>query len=218
MLKGLIIKDFINLKKNFKIFGLLTILYAVMAFATDDSSFFSSIITMLFAILTLTLYSYDDMAKWDIFALTMPVTKDNIVQGKYIMMLLLTAIGAAYSTVFTVLINITLKTSSLFHSLEIIGAGAAIVILMYSIIIPFITKLGVEKARLILFAVYAIPFVTIMAFNRMLGDGSLVVPDQLLRLFYIFMDYVYIILPILVMVVLTISYHISIRLYRKKEF
>lgn len=189
-----------------------------MAFASEDSGFFSSVLTMLFAILTLTLYSYDDMAKWDIFALTMPVTKENIVQGKYFMMLALTAIGAIYSALFTIIMNVTLKSSSMFQSLENIGAGAAIVILFYCIIMPFITKLGVEKARLILFAVYLIPFVIIMGLSRLVGDGSLVIPEQLINLFETFLKYIYLIVPITVILALSISYVISVWLYRKKEF
>ncbi|HWT73414.1 MAG TPA: ABC-2 transporter permease [Mobilitalea sp.] len=217
-MKGLILKDFINLKKNLKIFGGLTVLYGVMAIASDDTSFFSSIFVLLYAILTLSLYSYDDMAKWDVFAQTCPISKDNIVQSKYLMMLLLTLLGVVYGSLFTIIINIIIKSDSLLNGLQSIGAGTAIVILFYCIIIPFITKMGVEKARLILFAVYAIPFVIVLAMNKMLSNGDFVVPEMLIKLANTCMEYIYLIVPIVVIIALSISYGISVLIYQKKEF
>lgn len=217
-MKGLVIKDFINLKKNIKMFGLLTLLYGVMTIVSKDADFFSSVLTMLFAILTLSLYSYDDMAKWDVFAQTLPVTKDDIVQGKYVMMLLLTLIGAVYSSVFTVIFNLVLKSDSIFNNFENIGIGAAIVIFFYCIILPFITKLGVEKARIILFAVYVIPFIGIISLQRMINEGGLVIPAWVNDAIVTFVQYIYIIVPVIVIIALAISYSISLRIYRKKEF
>lgn len=217
-MKGLVLKDFINLKKNLKIFAGLTVLYAAMALFTEDASFFSTIFMMLVAILTISLYSYDDLAKWDTYVLTMPVSRDEVVCGKYLMMLLLTLIGVLYSSVFTGIINIAMARGDFFLGFQSIGAAAAIVILFYSITIPFIVKLGVEKARMIFFAVYIIPFVTILAFSKMMENGSMTIPKGLLDLFTIVMNNIYIILPILDLVALGISYLISIRIYRKKEF
>lgn len=216
-MKGLILKDFINLKKNAKIFGVVTVLYAVIAVFSGDTNFFSSLFTVMIAFLTISLYSYDEMAKWDSFALTMPVTKDDLVQGKYIMMLLLTLIGVIYGSVFTAVINVAVKANSIFYGFASIGAGAAIIILFYSITIPFITKLGVEKARLLFFAVYIIPFIVIMAVNNLVKDG-LVMPENLMNTLKFLIKYVYIIVPLVDAIALGISYRISVNIFRKKEF
>jgi hypothetical protein len=217
-MKGLILKDFINLKKNVKIFGVLTVLYAVMAFTSGDSSFFSSIFTMLFAVLTLSIYSYDELAKWDPYALTMPVSKDNIVQSKYIMMLLLTLIGSLFSIVISILINIAAKNDSIYAGITNCGVGAAVVILFYSITIPFITKLGVEKARLIFFAVYMIPFLLIVITDKAIKAMGLAIPQNLIDMVEWIIDNIYIILPFTLVIALVISYEISILIYRKREF
>jgi ABC-2 type transport system permease protein len=217
-MKGLIMKDFINLKKNLKIFGVLTVLYAFMSFAMEDSSFFSSIFTMLFAILTLSLYSYDDLAKWDSYALTMPISKDNVVQGKYLMMLLLTFIGTAFSSIFSIIFNLAIYKEGAFQNIQGCAAGAIIVIFFYSIIIPFITKLGVEKARMVFFAVYFIPFLITIMTKKMMEAGELTVPENLLILIDNVIKYRYFILPAVVLAALGLSYMISIRIYRKKEF
>lgn len=217
-MKGLILKDFINLKKNARIFGTMTVLYAVMAMFSNDANFFGSIFMMLIAILTLSLYSYDELARWDSFALTMPISRDDIVQGKYIMMLLLTIIGAAYSSIFTVIINIIVKADSVFNGFSSISVGAAIVIFFYSVTLPFITKLGVEKARLIFFAIYIIPFIAVISLKRLINDGSLVITEDMIRMAKFFMNNVYLIVPLVDLVAIGISYWISVSIFRKKEF
>jgi hypothetical protein len=217
-MKGLIIKDFINLKKNLRIMLVLTLVYGFMAFAQGDASFFSTIFTMLFAILLLSTYSYDEMSKWEGFALTMPFKRDCIVQGKYLTMLLLTLIGSAFSVIFSLVLNIVLKKSDLLEGLKVIGAGAAVVILFYSIVIPFITKLGVEKARYIFFAVYLIPFVLGYMVNKQLKNGGIRIPEELLRIGKVIGENVYVIVPLVLIAALGISYTISINIYQKKEF
>lgn len=217
-MKGLLLKDFISLKKNVKIFGIFMIIYGFMAFTQKDSSFFSSIFTMLFALLTMTTYSYDEMAKWDGYALTMPVSRANMVQEKYLMMLLLTLIGTIINLTFTIFVNVSLKTGSLFHGTQICLIGASIVILFYCVTIPFITKLGVEKARYIFLAVYLIPFFLVFFVAQELRKKNIRIPEEFVQAYNFTVQHINIILPIVIILGLCISYRISIRIYEKKEF
>lgn len=217
-MKGLILKDFINLKKNFRIFGLLSILYIVLAVTTKDTGFFNSVITMLFAILTMSLFSYDDLAKWDIYALTMPVSKEDMVCSKYIMMLLLTLFGTAFSSIISIGINIVLKTDSFFDSVINSLIGAFVVIVLYSIVLPFIIKLGVEKARIVFFIVILIPFVAITAMSAYMKEGTSGIPGSVNTVFAFLLRYSFLLLPIIALSVLFISYRISVGIYRRKDF
>jgi ABC-2 type transport system permease protein len=217
-MKGLILKDFINLKKNMKIFSVFILLYGFMAFTQKDASFFNSIFTLVFAFLILSTYSFDEMAKWDGYALTMPISKDNIIQGKYLMMLLLTFLGFSISMIITVVLNTILKKEDILVGWQVSGFGACLVILFYCITIPFITKLGIEKARLIFFAVYFIPFAVGYILNKAMQSGSVLLTDNVLNLARLALDYIYLLLPLFVMIALWISYTISVAIYQKKEF
>jgi hypothetical protein len=148
----------------------------------------------------------------------MPINKEDVVQGKYIMMLLLTLIGVIVSSIFTVFINVYQKTGNIFGGFETIGGGAAVVILFYSIVLPFITKLGVEKARLIFFAVYLVPFLVVLGVSKLVGSGSFVIPEMLLEVSKVFFRYAFIFVPVLLLAALGISYLISMSFYRKREF
>lgn len=216
---GLILKDMINLKKNLKIFAVLTAFYAFLAYSSSDVSFFSSIFTLLFAVLTLSLYSYDEAVKWDTYALTMPIYKENIVQSKYIMMLLLTIVGALLGTAISAFIDIILREGDNFPTIiRSCSLGAAVVVLFYSITLPFITKLGVEKARLVFFAVYIIPFAIYFFIHKGIENGSMKLSDSLKDVISIFIKNVVFILPLVVLAALIISYNISVRIFQKKEF
>lgn len=217
-MKGLLIKDFINLKKNFRIFGVLSLFYIFLAFTMKDADFFSSVFTMLFAILTLSLFSYDDMAKWDIYALTMPVSRESMVQNKYFMMLFLTLIGTVFSSLVSVALNIALKADSILVSVQNSLIGALIVILLYSIILPFIIKMGVEKARFIFFIIIFVPFAIISFVNTYMKNIDMDKLEKFSEIIRNLMKYSYIVLPLVGVFVLGISYRISVGIYRKKEF
>lgn len=217
-MKGLIIKDLINMKKNFKFMSIFVLIYAFMSFTMESSSYFSSMFTLIFAMLTLSSYSLDEMAKWDAYALTMPISKENVVQGKYLFMLILSITGLVINTSIVILMNIIIKAEKITSGIGGGALGAALVILFYSISIPFITKFGVEKSRFIIIAIYMLPFLAGFGVFRLLKERYPEPPEALVRMAGFVMENIYLIIPILILVALLISYLISIRIYQKKEF
>lgn len=213
---GLILKDLINLKVNLKRFSLIIVLYAFLALMSKDASFFSSIFTMIFALLVISTYSYDEMAKWDVYALTLPITRDSIVQGKYLMAFILTCIGTVINVFFTLLINILMGRPSVAEGVTSGLLGSGIVLLYYCLTIPIITKLGVEKGRYLFLAFFLVPYFGAMLYKNM--DKKIRIPDEVIRIFQFAGDNIAVILPIVVVIAMTISYRISVGIYRKKEF
>jgi ABC-type transport system involved in multi-copper enzyme maturation permease subunit len=158
------------------------------------------------------------MSKWEGFALTMPIGRDTIIKGKYIVMLLLTFLGSGFSVIFMAVINAVLGKPNIFEGIQVCAGGAAVIILFYSITIPIITKLGVEKARILFFAVYIIPIFTVVFVGKAVENGNLKIPDSLIRVGKVFMENIYVIVPLVVILALAISYMVSINIYRKKDF
>lgn len=217
-MKGLILKDIINLKKNIKIFGISLVFYIVFAFSMGDSSFVSTMLTLVFAMLTLTTYSIDDFAKWDSYALTMPIKKEDIVRGKYLVMLLLAAASFLINDIILLILNYIMKKENIFDGISIAAGGAAVVIMFYGIIIPFVTKLGVEKARIIILAIYMTPFLLGTIIFRELKKLYPEPPASLVSIGKVLMDNIYILVPLALVIILFVSYLISVRIYKNKEF
>lgn len=215
---GLVLKDLINLKRFVKIFGIYILVYGFMAFTQKEASLFTSIFTILLSILTLSSYSYDEAAKWDVYALTMPVTREDIVRGKYVLMLLLATLGYVFSTIFTIVLNYMLGVENLFLGVESSFIAASVIVFFYSIILPLITKLGVEKARIIFFAVYMIPVGIGYLIKNVVNAGRVHIPNRLIEVSKLAFQYRRILIPVVLLVSLWISYRIAVRIYRKKEF
>ena len=105
-MKGLMLKDILNFKnQQGKTFFLLIILYFVMALKMNNSSFFMGVWIVLGITLPISSIAYDEKAKWDKYALTMPVTRRDIVTEKYLLSLLFIVVGNVVSIPITCFID-----------------------------------------------------------------------------------------------------------------
>src|SRR5690554_4291410 len=121
---GLIKKDLLNIYKSIKLIGVLVIFYGFIAFIGNNTQDFSAIFIFIFAMLMLSTYSYDELAQWDRYALTMPLSRDNIVQAKYIMMILIALMGFLVSNISLLVLNRITKADYIFQGIEISAAGS----------------------------------------------------------------------------------------------
>lgn len=213
-MKGLISKDFLIIIKNFKLAGVVILIYALISVVNGDQSFIS-IFTIISSIYFLSTYSLDENAKWDSYALTMPLTREKIIAGKYLSMLLNTFLIFLISNILTIAINVSAKNENIFDGIKNNAIAFAAIIIFYSIIIPVIYKVGIVKARIYIFIICLIPvtFGTLI-FKKMYPASH----EKLVHFIELFMNNLYIALPLLLLVILGISYMISIQIYRKKEF
>ncbi|CRZ33479.1 ABC-2 family transporter [Herbinix hemicellulosilytica] len=217
-MKGLIIKDLINIFKNVKVILLLLIFYGFISVMTDNPGSFIGVFNLLFAMYFLSTYSYDEYANWDNYALTMPVTREKIVLGKYLSMLLVSLTGFMISSAWIVLINYISKQDNIFEGIVINAAIIAAAILFFSVIIPVINKFGIIKARIYIIIIYMVPFLLGSYVFGKVKEIYPTPPEKLISFIEIVIKYVYIIVPLFLLVVLGISYALSVRIYRKKEF
>lgn len=217
-MKGLILKDIIILKKNVKIMFAAAAFYAVMSFTQGDPSFFSSLFTLLFAILILTTYSLDEYAKWDGYGITLPVTREDIIKSKYALVVIVAFLGMILSSVFIMGYNVFTKQESILAGVEGAVAGAAIVLAFYSIILPIITKLGVEKTRLVMIVICVVPLLIGSFIKKSIEQSSITVPASIIHLWNTITDHIYLFAPLVLIIVMGISYNISVQIYKKKEF
>ena len=88
-MKGLLMKDLLNLKRQGGIILLVLAMYGLFAFSSGMSEVLGSMICVFGAMLPVTALAYDERAKWDKYALTMPVTRRQMVLSKYLLGLLL---------------------------------------------------------------------------------------------------------------------------------
>lgn len=207
-MKDLIIKDILNLKRQAKLVLVFAVLYGVMSFYMEDASFVSGIIIFMCAMFSVSSFAYDDMAKWDKYALSMPLSRKDIVMSKYILIFILALAGALLSFVMNITVSIVSKMpfnpmEKLLETLAIVGIS----LIFTSVLTPLIYKFGTEKARILIILVFVIPAIL---FSVLANLGFQLPSEGTLKV-------IATISPIIIIAIIFISYLISLSIYRKKE-
>lgn len=214
-MKGLILKDLLNLKKAIKTMLIVGISYSIF-FSTVQPTFLTGILTLLFSMQSLSSFSYDEYAKWDSYALTFPISRKDLVFSKYILFMAFPIIGSFLSIILSTIICLfkqTLIVEEIFASA--MGFLFSMEILLL-ILLPLIFKFGIERGRIM---------ITVVSFS-IFGIGFLVIKlIQALNLPFLSLEQIYTLTPIipwiaLVMVALIayLSYQVSLRIVEKKEY
>ncbi|NLZ80721.1 MAG: ABC-2 transporter permease [Clostridiales bacterium] len=218
-MKGLLIKDLLLLKKQkvhlIYLCSLLFYIFYTLLLAKENSM----IITMsmlLCTMLTITTISYDDLAKWDKYALSMPVTRKDIVNAKYLLLGITVLGGGSIGFLVSVILDFISHKQRVYENLMITGFVASIGISAISIMLPLIFKFGVEKSRLLLFGVVAFPSLLVLFFSKIVKILNIPKPSQ--ATLDLLVKSLFIIIPIVTILVILITYRISVRIYSKKDF
>jgi ABC-type transport system involved in multi-copper enzyme maturation permease subunit len=203
-MKGLIIKDLINLKKQAKVFGFLMAFYVFLAIAMENAAMFGGIITILFAILPITALSYDERARWDKYALTMPISRQDLVIGKY----LLGGIFMGLAFLIYLMFGLITRMETPFNVLLISAALMGVGLVFLAILLPILFKWGVEKGRFLMIAVLAVPTAAIVVASKL----GITPPSERMLHTVAFLS------PFIVLIILAGSIFLSVRVYMNKEF
>lgn len=154
-MKGLLLKDLLNFKnQQGKTFLILIAFYFLMALQMHSSSFFAALWVMLGATLPISSIAYDEKAKWEKYALTMPISRKELVTSKYLLSFLFIIAGNIISLPVIYMIDGSFGMENLLIFLILVAIG----VIFNSIMLPFVFKFGSENSRIIMILVVAVPF------------------------------------------------------------
>jgi len=95
---GLLLKDLYAMRQYGRTMLVMLAFFAVISAGLDNpATFFEGFFILMSMMLTITSFSYDALAKWDRYALSLPVTRKEIVGEKYLLSLVLCLGSAAIS-------------------------------------------------------------------------------------------------------------------------
>ena len=214
-MKGLILKDLLNLRENLITIIIMCLFYTLL-FSTLNPTFLSGMITILFAMQILTTFSYDDYSKWNMYALSLPITKKQLVLSKYILGISFIIFGGVFSFILTSLLSLFKGSFILGDLVASIIGSTGIMILMILILLPLIFKYGVERSRIMLLAIFAIPTVLILIISKVLALTGIPFPseEQLNAL----LPVICIIATLILIAGSYVSYMTSVKIVTKKEY
>lgn len=165
-MKALLLKDFFVLRKQFQVMALIFVVYGIWGFFAENYLFLSSFIPFIFVMMTMTSFSFDDTYKWTGYALALPISRRQLVFSKYLLTLLLVAIGGIASSIYGYLMLFILKEPITTEFLLSCLTSISIVLTSFFILLPIVFQFGVEKARYIMFLLFMIPFLLLLAMER----------------------------------------------------
>lgn len=211
-MKGLILKDLLNLKGNVKFILLFIIMFGFMSSLGDGNiNNFIGVIIVLCTTMIVSTFSYDDLNKWDSYVLTMPINRNDIVLSKYLTMLIFSFIGVLVSLIVSVTIGYFKNTLILNETLLINTLILSISVCFGSLILPLIYKFGTERARLLMILCFLVPTLALLVFKSILENISSPISIEIILNTLVYS------LPFVAILLFVISYFISSKIYSKKE-
>ncbi len=210
---GMILKDLYTLARYSRFLLVYLLLFGVI-FMGQEGAAFGSMVVVLVATLSISTFSYDDQAGWDKYALSTPVSRKKVVLAKYLLSLLLVALGAVLGLVLTFAAALLRGGAVAMEALVTLGASALLGAVCISVVIPFIYKFGTEKSRLIMMLVYALPALGIAGLAHMLSQPQVA---AIARWFEASAGALLVAVPLFCIAVICFSYILSVRIYQKKE-
>ena len=209
-MKGFIYKDLCLLGSVWKSYAFILVMFSALTVTgVYDVSFLFMMVSVILCMYPSSSFSYDELAKWDRFAVSVPNGRVKVVRAKYGFALLL----GAFSLVMGLLLSLPaafLGRMELSEGLLTCVGGAAGALLINAILLPLLFRFGAQKGRILLIAVVAAlagVLGALLAIGGMTAFGSGLLDS-----------FVLVVLPVLTLLALFISYRISLGIYQKKEF
>lgn len=222
IIKRLIIKDFIALKSYKRLIIttlVMSIIFTFLGFFDKEMEMVTYVgitlpISILGGLASSILYE-EEKANSDSYILTFPVTKKDVVLGKYLFNISLIIVGFIIVLITSLICKIFLPLHLLRTLLLMVIFGSA-TNLLFVLKTPFVYKYGTEKANsillILLFAILSILPVLFISLKSIDPEYK-----NTIDILNNFMPYIPIIGIILIILFNYISYRRSYKIYLKKE-
>lgn len=160
-MKGLILKDIINMKGQAGLYLAITALWLGVGYFNENPAFFAGVMQMLIIMIPLVSLAYDERSKWERFAVTMPVSRKQLVISKYVFFIIVAAVVAVIAAVGGVIIG-----GEPDETVLLAFAAVPLGMILNGIIMPVLLKFGVEKGRFVFLGVIAVPVLGVFLLGR----------------------------------------------------
>ena len=215
-MNGLLYKDLLNLTPTLKYLVFMALIFCVVFIPLGNELPVYITLIMFGALLPTTAISFDTAARWDKYAVSLPVTRREIVAARYQLMVGGICVAGIISLIIAVAMMILMPGEGIFlpyfSPLMLMVLFVACGLLLGSIALPLTLKFGVEKMRYIIMVIVLTPVVVIFGMSFFADLSGITPTDPVL-------------MPVIIGVLLAVtalfvyvSFWLSVRIYAKKEF
>lgn len=207
-MKAMMLKDIKILFNNTKYYLFIMVLFTLIGALNQGYSIFQFYPVLLMAILPITALSYDERCRWNLYGLTLPCSRRDLVLGKYFLGIL----GCILMGMINLAANIILPPLTTHRPVDSAGLTNYMIYVMAASIIfldlnlPLMFRLGTEKGRIF----YLCAIVVIIAVPTVFSEISASIALPIGNLLFT--------LPVITVLLTIVSMALSVRIFRKKEF
>ncbi|MCM1181512.1 MAG: ABC-2 transporter permease [Clostridium sp.] len=214
-MKGLILKDLYSISNYKKQYALILVFMSIWSVFCKSLSFLATYVILLGGMMVFSVMSMDEAVHFNRYALTMPVSVKTLVKEKYV----LTCICIGTGTLLALLVEAVAMNTPWFEGMGeyvMINCISAFFLIAYTIALPVTFKYGVEKARYAYIVIMLVMAFAIFGSVYLTKDTPVILFDD----FPPILDKLVFTggLLILEAIVIVISYRISLRAVRDKEW
>ena len=216
-MKGLIIKDLCVIKNQMRSLLLILVFFVFISIINKDATFILFLVPFYMIMILITTFSYDEFNKWECYCNSLPLSRKEIVKAKYLLFnatsLIVLVLGILASIIVPNFIENT-TFESIYASIIGVAFGICLVI---SLLIPFYYKFGSHKGRIMLFLTITILALIIGIITSLDIFNNVELMNMINSLNNLSIGMFTLLLIIVTVIIMTISYYISVRIYNNKE-
>lgn len=209
-MKGLIWKDLTLVWKTYKTYVIITLVFLI-AGNFSDNGFISLYPAWVVGVIVMNLINMDERSGWDAYSAALPLSRAQLVSAKYLVMLVL-SLGTALLYLLLQGGWTLWQGSGLDAFLLRLPMILTVMLLWPAIMLPCVLKLGYSRGSTAYILVAGVLFGVLLGGASLLdfvtGGGTAAFPR--LALLYA--------MPLATAVLFGLSWLLSIRIYKKKEF
>lgn len=214
-MKSLILKDLFNIGHNTKSMLFILVVFAVALIPFSGVEGYIFVCAILCSMMIVTTFSFDDNSKWTRYSMIMPVSKKDLVVGKFIVLAVFCTAGSLFGLVVGfiggLITNKVVFSLLGFGELLFLTLVAWVISLIFgSMSIPLVFKFGAEKGRVLLLVSFLIPAGICFGIYQILVMLGIELTDQT----------VFILLccsPLLALIWCYVMYSVSYHIFTKQE-
>lgn len=217
-MKSLILKDLYNISHNSKSMLFVLLFFAVVFLPSSGIQGYIFTCAILSSMMIVTTFSFDERSNWMPYALVMPVSRKDLVAGKYIALFLFSAAGVLFGLIVGIIGNYIHSSIGMppesFSEMPLpmaVLTALAFSTVFGSISIPLTLKFGAEKGRILVFASFFIPVAVCYIIYRLLIVLGIAMTDSLLAVLLYCS-------PAIALIWNYFMYKLSCLIFSKKEF
>ncbi len=219
VIKGLIIKDILQLKNYKKTLIVFILIFTLTSISGKSGveNMLAIVLTLGFGMFSMASFNYDELNKTDRYILTLPLTKRQVILSKYILVICSTIIGSIIGIILGFIVTFIInKQFPNIEELISVGLGGIFGIgLIQAIQIPCVYKWGAEKGRIQMVIVTAI--VALLVGGIVFVAKKANIQFQINNVIEKISAFLPLILIVATFIMYYISYRISYKIYDRKE-